>query len=120
MMRLSKHKLFLFISKYIPVALAIGIFINLLLSLFYKTVLLVNFFFGGSLVVSFLLYLISYTFEFCKWHRILIHYITFYYTLLVIDYYICSLSNTILTNLYFLNIASAGIFVYAHLNRKTK
>lgn len=118
-MKLSKHKLFLLVSKYIPVVLAAGIFINLLLALTYEPLIIVNFYCGGSIAVSVILYLISYTFEFCKWHKILIHYITFYYILLIVDNKYC-LDNTLLSDLYFLNIASAGIFVYAYLNRKTK
>ena len=46
-MKNTKYKLFLLVSKYMPVVIAIGIFINIILAIVYKPLLIVNIMFGS-------------------------------------------------------------------------
>lgn len=41
-MKNTKYKLFLLVSKYMPVVIAIGIFINIILAIVYEPLLIVN------------------------------------------------------------------------------
>lgn len=53
-MKNTKYKLFLFllVSKYMPVVIAIGIFINIILAIVYEPLLIVNIIFGSSVTIS--------------------------------------------------------------------
>ena len=119
-MKNTKYKLFLLVSKYMPVVIAIGIFINIILAIVYEPLLIVNIMFGSSVTISISNYVISITFKFCKWHRILIDYAIFYQTLMIVDSYIYSLNNTALSNMYYLSVLSILIFIYAYINRNTE
>lgn len=103
-----------------PVVIAIGIFINIILAIVYKPLFIVNIIFGSSVTISISNYVTSITFKFCKWHRILINYAMFYQTLMIVDSYIYNLSNTVLSSMYFLSTLSTLIFIYAYINRNTK
>lgn len=119
-MKNTKYKLFLLVSKYMPVVIAIGIFINIILAIIYKPLFIVNIIFGSSVTISISNYITSITFKFCKWHRILINYAIFYQILMFIDSYVYNLSNTILSNMYYLSVLSILIFIYAYINRNVK
>lgn len=103
-----------------PVVIAIGIFINIILAIIYKPLFIVNIIFGSSVTISISNYITSITFKFCKWHRVLINYAMFYQALMIVDSYIYSLSNTALSNMYYLGVLSILIFIYAYINRNTE
>lgn len=72
-----KHKIFLWVAKYLPVIIAINFLINNTLATFDINVFINDIFdylFGASITSIFLMYVCSYAFQFCTWHRIIITY----------------------------------------------
>lgn len=68
-------KLFILLIKYIPVVQMAGILIsNILYNIFYDDFYsqILDFTIGNSFTTIFLLYICSYLFGFCKWHRLTI------------------------------------------------
>lgn len=71
----TMKRLFILTIKFTPVIMMIGILGNNLLYYFGiggNWVNLFDIFFGNSLITTFLLYICSYTFGLCSWHRLLI------------------------------------------------
>lgn len=70
-----KHKVFLLIAKWIPVAVAAGILINNTLAMLDVKDVILDLFditVGSSLVFVIMMYACSYVFNFCYWHKIVI------------------------------------------------
>ena len=79
------HKLVLYSVKMIPVVIS-GIYIlNTVLSYFYIDLPLLSYI-VQYLFIAFM-YIGSYAFKFCSWHRLFIHYITLILTINIIDYH---------------------------------
>lgn len=86
----SKHlyKIELFLLKIIPVVLAMVCFINTTLSYFQIDVTFLSYFGGISILPLIFLYLSSYSFRFCSYHRLPLHYISINLILNLFDEYI--------------------------------
>ena len=88
----SKNKLLyktvLLLIKFMPAAIAIVFLLNTILSYFYIDLAILSYIGGISFFFIVLMYAQSYAFRFCKWHRLLIHYISLNWILNIIDYYI--------------------------------
>lgn len=72
-----KHKVFLLIAKWIPVAVAAGILINNTLAMLDVKDVILDLFditVGSSLAFVIMMYACSYVFNFCCWHKIVITY----------------------------------------------
>lgn len=72
-----KHKVFLLIAKWIPVAVAAGILINNTLAMLDVKDIILDLFditVGSSLAFVVMMYACSYVFNFCYWHKIVITY----------------------------------------------
>jgi len=114
----SKHlyKLTLFSIKIIPVVIAGIYLLNTVLSycgLDLEILSYIVFF----LLLAFL-YLVSYVFRFCRWHRMFLHYILLNTIINVTDYYIgIPISDWHMFNLY---IIITGIFVFLIVYFKVK
>lgn len=70
-----KHKVFLLIAKWIPVAVAAGILINNTLAMLDVKDVILDLFditVGSSLAFVIMMYACSYVFNFCYWHKIVI------------------------------------------------
>lgn len=68
-------KLFIFIIKYIPVIQMAGILFNNIIYILFDADNLcsqIDIIFGNSYATTILLYICSYVFGFCKWHRLTI------------------------------------------------
>lgn len=68
-------KLFIFIIKYIPVIQMAGILFNNIIYILFDADNLcsqIDIIFGNSYTTTILLYICSYVFGFCKWHRLTI------------------------------------------------
>lgn len=68
-------RLFVLTIKYMPIIMMIGMLGNNLCYYFDiggRWVFFFNFIFGNSLITSILLYVCSYTFGLCSWHRLVI------------------------------------------------
>ena len=74
-MLVDKKKYFLLFIKYFPIVQMMGILVNNVIYIInYNTMMAyaIDYSIGTSLDVFVLLYLISYTFKFCLWHRLII------------------------------------------------
>lgn len=67
--------LFIVLIKYIPIIQMVGMLFNNILYCFsyiYIISYLLDFIIGNSITTTFLLYVCSYVFGFCKWHHFII------------------------------------------------
>lgn len=74
---LNKHKLFLLCAKWIPVVTAIGILVTNTIAYYGCNDIVVdifNFNIGTSVAGVILMYVCSYAFNFCLWHKLVITY----------------------------------------------
>jgi hypothetical protein len=87
---LSKYlyKVELYVLKIIPVILAGIFFLNTVLSYFDIDLIILSYIGGVSLLPILFLYLSSYVFKFCAYHRMPLHYIVLIWALNIIDTYI--------------------------------
>lgn len=82
------HKIGLIILKLIPMLLAFVYFINTVLSYYNIDTTLLSYIGGMSLIPLVFLYLASYMFRFCSYHRMFLHYILITDIINIYDYYI--------------------------------
>ena len=82
------YKWFILWVKILPTVLIIFILLNMFLCYNNIVVIEFNYIAGVSLFFISLLYGISYILQFCKWHRMFIHYTVLYNVISVIDLYI--------------------------------
>lgn len=112
------YRIELYLIKTIPIAIALIALLNTILSYFYIEVPLLSYIGGVSLFELIFLYLSSYVFKFCVYHRLPIHYITINWLLNIYDYYIgISLSNK---NLFLMYMIITGITILLILYFKFK
>lgn len=112
------YRIELYLIKMIPIAIALIALLNTILSYFYIEVPLLSYIGGVSLFELMFLYLSSYVFKFCVYHRLPIHYITINWLLNIYDYYIgIPLSNK---NLFLMYMIITGITILLILYFKFK
>ena len=96
--------------KVIPMLLALTALLNTLLSYFDIDAPLLSYIGGISLLPLLFLYLSSYVFKFCEYHRMFLHYVSVNWILNIIDYYWgIPVSNK---NLFLLYMVITGIFLF--------
>lgn len=69
------YKLELVSVKYTPVIVSFSILIGLIFSYLEIAIPLIDTLFGASIVATIPMYISSYTYKFCSYHRMFIHYI---------------------------------------------
>lgn len=112
------YRIELYLIKTIPIVIALIALLNTNLSYFYIEVPLLSYIGGVSLFELMFLYLSSYVFKFCVYHRLPIHYITINWLLNIYDYYIgIPLSNK---NLFLMYMIITGITILLILYFKFK
>lgn len=84
----ATHRILLVYLKVIPMLLAFIYALNTLFSYFGIDLELLSYIGGVSILPMIFIYLASYAFRFCKYHRMFIHYILFNWLLNIYDYYI--------------------------------
>lgn len=82
------YKIELYLVKIIPMIYALLSLLNTTLSYFNIDVVVLSYIGSVSFVTLLLLYVTSYVFKFCEYHRIFIHYTTITWVLNIIDLYI--------------------------------
>lgn len=113
-------KIELLIIKVIPMIISFIYMLNTLLSLFGIDLPLLSLLGGMSILPTIFLYVTSYTFKFCEYHRMFLHYIVINDIINYLDYYTGGIyfSNR---NLLVLHILLIGLFLflllYLKLNR---
>ena len=117
------YKIEVCIIKYIPFILALICLLNTILSYYNIDLQILSYIGGISLLPLLFLYISSYVFKFCLFHRLPIYYITINWLLNIIDYYIeIPINDRYLFSLYLILTAIFIIIsVYIHqYDRKYK
>ena len=104
------HKFLLVYLKIIPMLLAFIYALNTLLSYFGIDLELLSFVGGVSVLPLMFLYLSSYAFRFCEYHRMFLHYVLFNWLLNIYDYYIEIPLST--RNIFVLYLITTIIFLF--------
>ena len=82
------YKIELGLLKVIPMILALTALLNSILSYFGIDLYILSYIGGVSIFTMLFLYLSSYVFKFCEYHRIFLHYIVSTWIINIIDYYV--------------------------------
>lgn len=82
------YKLELYLLKIIPMLLALIAFLNTVLSYFDIDLVIWSYIGSVSLLPLIFLYMSSYVFRFCEYHRMFLHYVVITNVLNVYDYYV--------------------------------
>lgn len=112
------HKLTIGSLKIIPMLLAVVTLLNQVLSFFYIDWEILSYVGGISLLPMVFLYLSSYCFGFCSYHRMFLHYIVVCDILTAFDYYIGIPISGVALLLVNLSIAGIFLFVILYLHQK--
>jgi hypothetical protein len=117
--RIRLHNLEIKVIKVIPMLLALTALLNTLLSYFYMEVPLLSYIGGVSILPLLFLYLSSYAFGFCSYHRMFLHYVSLNWVLNIYDYYIgIPLSDKELLLMYLI-ITGIFLFIILYLHQKS-
>lgn len=116
----SLYKIEIYTIKIIPIVLALICFLNTLLCYLGIDLIVLTYIGGISFITLGFLYLSSFVFRFCNYHRMFLHYITIVNILSYIDMeYEIPLSNFSLHILYTsLFLLFTFIFLYLKLNEQ--
>lgn len=116
------YKIELFLLKIIPMLMAVCSACNSILSYFDIEVVIINYIGGVSLLPLIFLYLSSYVFKFCAYHRMFLHYLLITDIINIYDYHIgIPLDNLEYLCLHMIvTIISMFIALYLYMNRKKK
>lgn len=116
----SLHKLLLVTLKVIPMILALLCLLNTALSYFGIDLVVISYIGGVSILPLLFLYISSYAFRFCEYHRMFLHYVTLNWILNIYDYYVgIPLSDRNLLAMY-LMITCVFLFVTLYLYLKSR
>lgn len=89
----ASYKIMLYVLKVLPIGIAMICILNIILSYFDLDTRYLNYIGGVSLLPLVFLYITSYVFEFCIYHRIFLHYIVLNNILCTLDHY-CKFNTT--------------------------
>lgn len=107
------YKLELICVKYIPILIALITLIDVILYYFDINFELINHVAGTSFLTMIPMYISSYVYKFCEYHRMFLHYIVVNKVVMMIDLYIgIPLGDFMLLVLY---LIVAGIFAFLAL-----
>lgn len=116
----SLYKLLLLTIKVIPMLLAFTALLNTTLSYFGIDWEMLSYIGGVSILPLLFLYLASYAFRFCEYHRMFLHYVTVNWGLNIYDYYIgVPISDRDMIALY-LMITCVFMFMILYLYLRTR
>ena len=106
----SLYKLEIFTIKTIPIVLALICFLNTLLCYLGIDLLILTYIGGVSFLTIGFLYLSSYVFKFCSYHRMFLHYVSITWLMNIYDYYIgIPVSDK---ELFMISMIITGIFIF--------
>ena len=116
------YKIELLLLKIIPMLMAVCSACNSILSYFDIEVVIINYIGGVSLLPLIFLYLSSYVFKFCTYHRMFLHYLLITDIINIYDYHIgIPLDNLEYLCLHMIvTVISMFIVLYLYMNRKKK
>ena len=113
------YKIELRLLKIIPMILAFTALLNSILSYFNIDLYILSYIGGISIFTMIFLYLSSYVFKFCEYHRMFLHYIVVTWIINTIDYYIGIPINDLEYLCLQMVIAGISLFIILLLYYKT-
>lgn len=114
------YRLEIICVKYIPILIALIVLINAVLSFFDIYINELNYLAGTSLLTLIPMYISSYAFKFCGYHRMFIHYILAHKCLVAIDTYIGIPVSDFIMLLLYLIVAGIFAFIIIYWHQKCK
>lgn len=116
------YKIELYLLKIIPMLLALCSLCNTILSYYDIDVVIFSYIGGMSLLPLIFLYISSYVFQFCEYHRMFLHYIVVSDIISIYDYHVGFSMND--SEYLCLHLTITGIFLfiilYLHIKRNNK
>lgn len=112
------YKLELYSAKVVPMLMAGITLANTVLSYLGIQLICLSYIGGISLLVLIRFYITSYTYKFCSYHRMFLHYILISNSVALYDYHVGIPLNNI--NLFALNMIIAGVSLFIILYLKFK
>ena len=104
------HKIQLYLVKVIPMVMAFICLLNVILSYFNIDLPILSYIASNSILTIIFLYISSYVFKFCEYHRMFIHYNTLMWIINIYDMYIgVPLSDRGILSLY---LIISGLFIF--------
>ena len=113
------YKIELRLLKIIPMILAFTALLNSILSYFNIDLYILSYIGGTSIFTMVFLYLSSYVFKFCEYHRMFLHYVVVTWIINTIDYYIGIPINDLEYLCLQMIIAGISLFIILLLYYKT-
>ena len=113
------YKIELRLLKIIPMILAFTALLNSILSYFNIDLYILSYIGGVSIFTMVFLYLSSYVFKFCEYHRMFLHYVVVTWIINTIDYYIGIPINDLEYLCLQMIIAGVSLFIILLLYYKT-
>ena len=114
------YKVTVIVLKILPIILAFITLLNSILSYFNIDLVILSYIGGVSLITILFIYVASYAFRFCEYHRIFLHYIVVTWIINIIDLYIGIPINDLEYLCLQIIIAGISLFIilYFYLKRK--
>ena len=114
------YKLEVLSVKYIPILIAAVVLLNSILSYFDVYIVAFNYLAGTSLLTLIPMYISSYAFKFCGYHRMFITYILSHKIIETLDMYIGIPVDDLMMLLIYLIIAGIFSFIIIYWHQKCK
>lgn len=116
------RKLLILLIKYIPIIQMVGMLFNNIIYYFNinnTITYTLDFIIGNSIITTILLYICSYIFKFCKWHRIIItaNLINIFIAQIDIIFYIPISDLVLLITYYIISVIAIIVATYNHLKQ---
>lgn len=109
------YKLELGLLKIIPMLLALVVFLNTTLSYIGIDLVILSYIGGVSLLPLIFLYLSSYVFQFCEYHRMFLHYVMVMDLVNIYDYYIGIPIGDLQIFCLYIIVAGISLFIILYL-----
>lgn len=113
------YKVQLYLLKVIPMVMAFIYLINTILSYFDIDLEFLSYLGSGSILMIVYLYVSSYVFRFCEYHRMFLHYIVVINIVNTYDYYIGIPINDLMLLILYQIISGIFLFIILYLYAKT-
>ena len=109
------YKLFLLVSKVLPMILAFCHLLNIVLSYFYIEDHILNYISGISIITILYLYFVSYIIKLCSYYRMFLHYCVIINIINIYDYYIDIPINDINLMLLYGGVTIISMFIIIYI-----
>lgn len=113
------YKIEIFLLKILPMLIALLCLLNSVLSYFNIDLVIFSYLGSVSILTLLFLYLSSYVFQFCEYHRMFLHYVLITWIINIIDYYVGIPINDLEYLCLQMIIAGISLFIILYLYVRT-